>query len=118
MIENLLHVVPLSVMAMFLWFDTNVFYEYLSKIPVLRRMFRTYDRNKKHYDNCKYAEFLMIHHNNFWSKLVSCPYCLGFWVSLASTLSFSEIQFVPVNYLISLMSYMLYSSILTKINGS
>lgn len=118
MLENILIPISFSIMTMFLWFDTNVFYEYGSKIPFLKRIFHAYDRNKSHYDNCRYSEFLMIYYNNFVSKLLSCPYCFGFWSILLFTFAFSSPEFIAINYLLSIMSYFAYSFALEKMNAT
>jgi hypothetical protein len=117
MIEDILLAASFSVMTMFLWFDTNVFYEYLSRIPKIRRIFHAYEVNRKHYDNCRYSEFVMIYHSNFWSRLASCPYCFGFWISLGFSILFLPLLWIPLNYLLAVILYTAYSRGLEAMNG-
>ena len=48
-----------------------------------------------------YFDFLNHKHNNFFTKLLSCPYCLGFW----SCLIVSKIQFVLFVYFVYVLLY-------------
>ena len=91
-----------SLLILFLWFETNAFYEYTKALF----KYETYDEKKSMYDNCSLSDFIAIHYSNFWSKLVSCPYCLGFWTSSIATIAVSQSpSWIPVNYFATLMGY-------------
>lgn len=91
-----------SLLILFLWFETNAFYEYTKALL----KYKTYEEKKSLYDNCSLSEFIEIHYSNFWSKLVSCPYCLGFWASSLTTLIATQSpSYIPVTYFLSLLSY-------------
>lgn len=109
-----------SLLVLFLWFETNVFYEYFHRIPFLSKFlgFQDYDKNKEYYGHCSYQEFLPIQHNNFLVKLISCPYCLGFWTSLGTTFAFSDWKYFPMVYFGSLLSYFGIKKTFDHINKS
>jgi len=69
---------------MLVWFRTNAFVEYM----VLFRLSRFFhiseyeDIRKQGYDG-NYVEFLFTYFNsNFIVRLLSCPICLSFWISM------------------------------------
>jgi hypothetical protein len=91
-----------SLLILFLWFETNAFYEYTKELF----KYKTYEEKKSLYDNCSLSEFIGIHYSNFWSKLVSCPYCLGFWTSSVATLVATHSPaWIPMTYFSSLVGY-------------
>ena len=91
-----------SLLILFLWFETNAFYEYTKAIF----KYKTYEEKRSLYDTCSLSEFISIHYSNFWSKLVSCPYCLGFWgSSIATLVSTHSPSWIPITYFGTLISY-------------
>jgi|694.fasta_scaffold54408_9 hypothetical protein len=48
-----------------------------------------------------FFDFLNFNNNNFLTRLLSCPYCLGFWTCLI----FSKIQFVFFVYFMYIVLY-------------
>ena len=48
-----------------------------------------------------YFDFLLLKNNNFFTRLLSCPYCLGFWLCFAV----SKIQFVFFVYFVYVILY-------------
>ena len=102
-----------SLLILFLWFETNAFYEYTK--PLFK--YKTYEEKKSLYENCSLSEFIGIHYSNFWSKLVSCPYCLGFWASSLATLATTHSPaWIPVTYFSSLISYFGVKKILDRLS--
>lgn len=70
--------------VLFVWFRTNVFVEYVNLFR-LSQFFYVADFNKLNTDgyNGSYLEFLKeYYYEQFFVRLVSCPICLGFWLSL------------------------------------
>lgn len=102
-----------SLLILFLWFETNAFYEYTKALF----KYKTYEEKKSLYDNCTLSEFTGIHYSNFWSKLVSCPYCLGFWVSFFCVCVFNNLPFLPITYFGSLLTYFTIKKIFEKLSN-
>jgi hypothetical protein len=44
-----------------------------------------------------YPEYLQAKYNNFFTRLISCPFCLGFWVALI-IVSMDNMLLLPVIY--------------------
>lgn len=102
-----------SAFLMFIWFETNAFYEYLKFLPFLR----AYEKKKSLYGNPRYSEFLAINHDNFISKLLSCPYCLGFWTSLVFCFILCPLVMLPVVYFCSLVLYFTIQKVLSLLQN-
>jgi hypothetical protein len=51
--------------------------------------------------NVNYFDFLNYKYDNFFTKLLSCPYCLGFWTCLIV----SKMQFVLFVYFVYVILY-------------
>lgn len=74
-----------------IWFQTEAIVEY-GKL-LMPKLFSGY--NNMTYSS--YPEYLQAEHNNFFTRLISCPFCLGFWVALFMSLFIGAI-YLPVLY--------------------
>ena len=59
-----------------------------------------------------YLEYLNFKYNNFITKLISCPYCLGFWMSCFICFFSYDLFFVYYVYIL------LYSTLLLIIDSN
>jgi len=67
-------------------FNTDAFVEYCRLIKPLRKLFKI-DKFDEAYQNdfeLNYVTYLRINHNNFFVRLITCPTCLNFWLSIVS----------------------------------
>jgi len=103
-------------MAMYIWFDTNAFYEF-SK----RMIFFDKDCFKPYEDYLKatgldslFAEYLEIE-NNFFSKVLSCPICLSVWMCLVFAIPFGVIK-IGMYFIISNIFYFGFRKIILLLN--
>ena len=105
MIEILL---PSSLVSLILlvWFKSTAFLEY-SKLLGLGKVFYVYayeeDLKKNPVDS--YQEFLLKNFPCFIVKLITCPLCLSFWLSLIVAISFEEIYLFPLYNVTGLLLY-------------
>ncbi len=70
------------------WFNKDAFIEY-SQLFKLSKLFKI-DEFKQVTENdptMSYPIFLASYYNNFFTRLVSCPICLSFWLSALYSLS-------------------------------
>lgn len=102
--DNLVHAASCAAVS-FLLYKTEFFVEY-GKIfrfvsissSIDYGCFKIQNTNK-----VNYFDFLNYKYNNFFTKLISCPYCLGFWLCLIA----SKIQFVLFVYFVYVILYKL-----------
>lgn len=99
----------LNVFCLFIWFHTEAFIEYIRYIPPLSKLLKVkeYIEFQKTKDYLNYPLYLSVYYNNFFTKLISCPYCLLFWINILSLLLLDNKIFIFVNYVISLVIYII-----------
>ena len=77
-------IAPLSACGMLiLWFDTTFLIDSLKLLRLTRFTYiKEYEKELFDDSNLKFLDFVYMKEPNFLNKLLSCPYCLGFWLSV------------------------------------
>jgi hypothetical protein len=101
-LSNILLSVFLNTTILVVWFLTNAYYEYISK--VIPSIFKPYKEHITSNNFLYYSDYLETK-NTFIGKLFSCPFCLGFWSSIFSSVIYNSLEYVCVIYIISIMIY-------------
>lgn len=52
-----------------------------------------------------YSTFLRLKYNSFFTRLVSCPMCLSFWLSVIGCMVIFNPVVMPIVYILSLIIY-------------
>ena len=67
-------------------FNTDAFVEYCRLIKPLRKLFKIHKFDEAYQNDFElnYVTYLRINHNNFFVRLITCPTCLNFWLSIVS----------------------------------
>jgi len=89
---NILLAFSISFSILFLIFKTDVIVSYLCLFGYDDSEYRTT------LGLGSFPEFIRYKQRNFFTKLVSCPYCLGFWICLASSFIASVSFCFPIVY--------------------
>ena len=94
-----------------LWYDTTAVVEY-GKIVGLDKILSIEEYNNYILENYEsnYPEFLSIKKNNFLTRLLACPFCLGFWLCLIASNIIGWYYFSLI-YLISLLQYFIIKKV-------
>lgn len=94
-------------MCLYLLYETSVVYSYLSKFPFLNFMthVKDYERERKDNWSLSYSLFMQLNHGGFMLDLLTCRYCLGAWLAIASTVSFGNWEWIPAVYFMSQLGY-------------
>tara|TARA_R110000824_G_scaffold88360_16_gene217312 strand:+ start:2383 stop:2751 length:369 start_codon:yes stop_codon:yes gene_type:complete len=91
---------------LFLWLETNGFYEYISYFNLGGKLLCDYrEYMKKEYATLNFVMYLLLNHNCFFTRLICCSICLGFWINLAANLMFFKWQNFPFSFVLSLVIY-------------
>jgi hypothetical protein len=105
MIEILL---PSSLVSLILlvWFKSTAFLEY-SKLFGLGGVFyvNAYEESLEKNPLDSYQEFLVKNFPCFITKLITCPLCLSFWLSLIVAISLEKFYFFPLYNVTGLLLY-------------
>lgn len=112
-----------TAVALFLWFQTNAFLEYLrifdsiAKVVTKEKSDIIADFDKQHElsPSIMFADYLNLKYDNFFGKLFSCPICLGVWINLVAT-----VAFFPIGYFFPslIISYFLYFRLVKTTNDN
>jgi hypothetical protein len=98
----------ITVFVLIVWFHTEAFIEY-GRLLGLGRFFklnefitaRTADMSIP-----SYHIYLNMKYDNFFTRLLVCPFCIGFWIVLAACMAVGlDPVFIPVVYVCSMLLY-------------
>lgn len=106
-----LEVTALIVTIMIIWFNSGAFPAYC-KLFGFYKLLLGYDKNS---DGLTFPQYLYIKSRSvfkcsickFIIELITCPLCLGFWLSVLGACLFLHYTLIPVVYLTVLISYFL-----------
>lgn len=93
--------------VLYVIFQTSAVYEYLKVLPLpefIKKM-KQYEAERKYDFGLSYKIYYITRHDSFFTRLITCPYCLGAWVSLGVCYLFSCLEWFPVVYLGGLSTY-------------
>lgn len=99
----------------YLWLDTDVFIEYiyLFKLDSFNFLYikdylnYTLKASSQNYKIYSYPVFLAINHHSFWTRLLSCPICLSFWLSVIISFFFQFYLILAISFLSSFFYFLL-----------
>jgi len=99
--------------VLLVWFNSDIV-KTLSKIKWLNKLFR-YDEYLKMESSVAasfldYPSYLGITYDNPLAKLLSCPICINFWMTLVLCFWFYS-YFWPAAFIVYIFSMLLYTSI-------
>lgn len=117
MISNMLIAIAWVAASLFVAFKTTAVYEYLKILPLPERIthLKEYQREQLTNFSMSYKLFLEITYDTFLNRLLTCPYCVGFWLSLGFSWFFTCVETLPVVYLGSLISYYCISASINRL---
>lgn len=113
---NFLYSVGFVVFILIVWFQTNAFSEYC-KLFGLNFLLFGYDTTDSQltFPQYLYSKRHVITKNKyirFYIDLITCPLCLTFWICLIVAGLFHLFISVPLLYVTSLFSYLLFTKLL------
>ena len=93
---------------LFIWFDTDSFVEYF-RLLKLNKLFKIdkFDEYKMQNPKISYLSFIRQKYSNFYTRLITCPPCINFWIVFVLCIIYNNIIFFPIIYVISYVIYML-----------
>ena len=96
-------IVCLVVAVLYVWLNTDAFLEYCGLLPATLQRLLFIDKYHEFNSTCSYPEFLVDFKPSFITRLISCPDCLGFWMTVIFNLlhPFN----IPSYYIGSLLIY-------------
>jgi hypothetical protein len=86
--------------VLLVWFQTNVFVEYFFFLPIVKQ----YKKAQNAGVVSSFVNFLSINYNCFFVRLVTCTYCLNFWLVLPFVY-FIDLKFFGLIYILSIVYF-------------
>jgi hypothetical protein len=97
-------------LVLYLCFETSAVYEYLRLmsplLPEWLTRMRGYDETAKPH-GIPYGDYRKLMGDSFLMRLITCPVCLGFWLSLGAAWFVDSLLFLPPIYIGSQLLYRL-----------
>jgi hypothetical protein len=111
------NLVSLAVAIMVIWFRSSAFVEY-SKLFGLRILLFGYDNES---NNLTFPQFLYVKTKTLFKRpiskflvsLITCPLCLGVWLSVIAAFLYGSILMIPTFYVVILFCYFLLDRIIS-----
>lgn len=95
------------IFILFMWFNTKSFIEYSILLGLEKRFkINLYLSYKDINPLITYNEYLLLKHNSFFTRLITCKPCFCFWITLiVMMISHTTIILLPIIYLLSYIIY-------------
>lgn len=113
---NFLISLSFVVFVLIVWFKTDAFIEYC-KLLGLEKILLGYDSTDQQltFPQYLYVKRLILTNNkiiHFIIKLITCPLCIGFWLSFLFGGLLLPFLFIPLLYICSLFVYLIFTKLL------
>ena len=96
---------------LFYMYETDVFVEYV-KLFRLGKLFKIKQYEDGESDS--YWEWLAFEKHTFLRKLLSCPYCFGFWVNALVYFLYKDLGLFIINLWLSLFLFLILKFVARK----
>lgn len=96
--------------ALIIWFKTEAFVEYCYKMPFLSKYISQYKKSLLAGIDSNFINFLLLNYNSFFIRLITCPYCINFWLTIVTSF-FVGFKFFAFIYVTSMIYFKLINLI-------
>lgn len=119
MIADCLEISVYNFLILVIWFNTNAFVEYcyILNIEKLTKAEEFTNFNIDNNISLHYTGFLQLNYDNFFTRLISCPICLCFWLNIFYLLKHQDLLTVASSFCLSLFLFYGFSLIYKKTNA-
>ena len=95
-----------------IWFNTESFVEYSHLLKTKWFKVNDYLIAKETDFTLTYHSYLLQKHNSFFVRLITCPFCLNFWLILVGKFIFGySFLEIPTIYVTSLITYFIFNKL-------
>ena len=116
---ELICIFPLAC-ALYIWHDTDTFVGYMSLFG-LGNFFgiKKFKEERELNPMMDYESYLLINHNSFLIRLITCPICLSVWLNLlAFAVHHRNVEMFFVSLWLTWLAYFSIKLIITKADGN
>lgn len=103
---DIVNSISIPTVFLLIWLQTEAFL-YYAKLLKLTKMFKIdiFENDKLNDFTLEYPTWLPTKYPGFFTKLISCPWCIGFWVSFGICIALNTFYIFPTMYLCSIIIY-------------
>lgn len=107
----ILNYCSLIAMLLLIWFRTEAFIEYCKLFHITNISFyEDYELKKAEDARLTYLTYLRQYHNNFFTRMITCPICLSFWISVI--ICVFNITLIPISMMGGLLIFIIIDKLL------
>ena len=99
--------------VLIIWLKKEAFIEY-AKLLGLSKLLQVDKFEDREIYELNYPAFLLVNYNNFLTRLISCPICLGVWLNIFVCLFFRDFSFFFIKIIFSILLYFIVSVMIKK----
>lgn len=108
----MIKIILLYTFILIIWFNTEAFVEYINVLKLNWFKVKDYLIAKESDFTLTYHSYLLKYHNNFLTKLITCPFCFNFWSILIGKFVFDySFLEIPTIYVTSLIIYFIFNKL-------
>ena len=111
---NNLYEIFLLICILYIWFDTDAFFEWSKFLHLRIYKYKEFEDLKKKIPVMTYQNYLLIHHSNFFTRMITCPICFGVWINIIGSLLLNNWASIGVNILATWVGYKFLQGFLTE----
>jgi len=89
-----------------IWFQTNVVFEYFRFLPFFKSICNKYKKSLEAGIGTNFINFIALNYNSFLVRLITCPYCITFWLCLPVCCIFNW-KYFGLIYILSMLYFKL-----------
>ena len=106
MIESCVYYTAFCVLVLLVWFDSSAFEEYASLFKLDFWFDLSTLESKRNSDpELGYPDFLVMYHNNYFTRLLSCPLCITIWFHIFSYFHHRSFEVSVISAFFSILFY-------------
>ena len=95
-------------LILYIGFDTNAVYSYLTRLPTLNFITHVVDYEKEQSSRnwqMSYSLYMQVNHGGFLVSLLTCRYCIGVWLAAIASASIPDYEWMPLIFFGSQLAY-------------
>jgi len=118
---EILHPTFITVVLMYIWFETEAFVDYCDTFNLGGVMFglAKYKEKKERMPMVDYHTFLLMDApGSFFIKLITCPVCLIVWIAPLTSFLYNETMSFPIIFMEILFSWTAFFALKTLVKTS
>ena len=106
MIEECVYYSAFCTLGLLVWFHSGAAEEYISLFKLdFWFDLATFEQKRLADPELTYPDFLVMYHNNYFTRLLSCPICITVWFHILSYFNHANFRVSIISALLTMLLY-------------